>query len=219
LAIADWQLGQFNEARTLMQQGTDRAVESGYTPTIAYARWLATILEVCRDDPSAALRSAEALADLGRQHVMAHFTSLGEIVGAWAPWFHGLLAEIELAGSKADLALECVNKGLEIGRETGDRFADSYLQRKRGDILLQRDAANAAPAEEAYRSAIAVAKQQGARTHGLLAALALAKIYQSTGRPLDARAVLARALEGFAPTLEMPEIAEAQAMLASLGSN
>jgi class 3 adenylate cyclase/predicted ATPase len=243
LAIADWQLGQFNRARTLMQQGTDRAVESGHIPTIVYARWLATILEVCRDDPSAALRSAEALADLGRQHVMAHFTSLGEIVGAWAtgrlydpvvaasalrtalasyvesgnrvvtPWFHGLLAEIELAGSKADLALECINKGLEIGRETGDRFADSYLHRKRGDILLQRDAANAAPAEEAYRSAIAVAMQQGARTHGLLAALALAKLYRSTGRPADAHAVLAPALEGFSPTPEMPKIAEAQALL------
>ena len=48
------------------------------------------------------------------------------------------------------------------------------------------------------------------------AALALAKLYQSTGRPADAHAVLAPALEGFAPTPEMPEIAEAQALLAAL---
>ena len=50
----------------------------------------------------------------------------------------------------------------------------------------------------------------------LQAALALAKLYQSTGRPADAHAVLAPALEGFAPTPEMPEIAEAQALLAAL---
>ena len=50
----------------------------------------------------------------------------------------------------------------------------------------------------------------------LQAALSLAKLYQSTGRPADAHAVLALALEGFAPTPEMPEIAEAQAMLAAL---
>ena len=48
------------------------------------------------------------------------------------------------------------------------------------------------------------------------AALALAKLYQSTARPADAHAVLGPALEGFSPTLEMPEIAEAQALLAAL---
>ena len=50
----------------------------------------------------------------------------------------------------------------------------------------------------------------------LRAALSLAKLYQSTGRPAEARAVLAPALEGFSPTPEMPEIAEAQALLAAL---
>ena len=48
------------------------------------------------------------------------------------------------------------------------------------------------------------------------AALSLAKLRQSTGRPADAHAVLAPALEGFSPTPEMPEIAEAQGLLAAL---
>jgi predicted ATPase len=85
-----------------------------------------------------------------------------------------------------------------------------------GDILLQRDPANSAPAEEAFLPAIAVAKQQGTRSFELRAALSLAKLYQSTGRPVDAHAVLAPALEGFAPTAPMPEIAEAQALLTAL---
>jgi hypothetical protein len=38
----------------------------------------------------------------------------------------------------------------------------------------------------------------------------------STGRRPDARAVLAPALEGFSPTPEMPEIAEAEALSARL---
>jgi tetratricopeptide (TPR) repeat protein len=65
-------------------------------------------------------------------------------------------------------------------------------------------------------TAIAVANQQGTRSFELRAALSLANLYQSTGRPADAHAVLAPALDGFAPTKEMPEIAEAQALLASL---
>ena len=63
---------------------------------------------------------------------------------------------------------------------------------------------------------IAIAKQQGARSYELLASLSLAKLYQSTGRSAEAHAVLAPALEGFVPTPEMPEIAEAQALLAAL---
>jgi hypothetical protein len=59
-----------------------------------------------------------------------------------------------------------------------------------------------------------VAKVQGARSYELLASLSLAKLYRSTGRPADAHAVLASALEGFSSTPEMPEIAEAQALLA-----
>ena len=59
-------------------------------------------------------------------------------------------------------------------------------------------------------------EQQGTRSFELRAALALAKLYQSTGRPADAHAVLGPALEGFPPAPEMPEIAEAEALLAFL---
>jgi hypothetical protein len=80
--------------------------------------------------------------------------------------------------------------------------------------LLERDPANPAPAEDAFRTAIVVAQEQGARSWGLRAALSLAKLYQATARSTEAHAVLAPALEGFSPTPEMPEIAEAQALLA-----
>jgi predicted ATPase len=66
------------------------------------------------------------------------------------------------------------------------------------------------------RAAIAVAKRQGTRSFELRAALSLARLYQSTGRPADAHAVLAAALEGVSPTPEMPEMAEAQALLERL---
>ena len=90
---------------------------------------------------------------------------------------------------------------------------DPYLHRLRGDILLKRNPTDPAHAEDAYRTAIAIAKQQGVRAYELLASLSLAKLYQSAGRPADAHAVLAPALESFSPTPEMPEIAEAQAVL------
>jgi hypothetical protein len=71
-------------------------------------------------------------------------------------------------------------------------------------------------AEEAFQTAIAVARAQGARGYALMASCALARLYQATGRRNDAQAMLAPALEGFLPTPEMPEIAEAQALISRL---
>ena len=119
----------------------------------------------------------------------------------------------------ADRALARIDEALVVRADQVERRCDlPFAHRVRGEILLKRDPANPAPAEEAFLTAIAVAKQQGARSFELRAALALAKLYQSTGRPADAHAVLAPALEGFAPTPEMPEIAEAQALLTALAA-
>jgi len=102
---------------------------------------------------------------------------------------------------------------LEIAHETGEHFTDPYLHRVRGEILLSREPASPASAEEAFQTAIAIAKGQSARSYELLAALSLAKLYQSVGRPAEAHAVLAPALDGHSPTPEMPEIEEAQTLL------
>jgi predicted ATPase len=126
------------------------------------------------------------------------------------------LAEAEAAAGDLDRALAVLDEGLATADRVGNRAFEAELHRARGDILLQRDAANSAPAEEAFLTALAVAKQQGTRSFELRAALALAKLYQSTGRPADAHAVLAPALEGFPSTPKMPEIAEAQTLLVTI---
>ena len=92
------------------------------------------------------------------------------------------------------------------------------LHRIRGEVLLKRDPTNLSPVEEAFKTAVSIARQQGSRSFGLRAALSLARLFQSTDRPADAHAVLAPALEGFSPTPEMPEIAEAQALLEHLSN-
>ena len=105
---------------------------------------------------------------------------------------------------------------MKISTKTGEHISDPALYRLRGDILLNRDLPGVASAEDAYRTAITIANEQGARSYVLLASLSLAKLYQSNARAGDAHAVLAPALEGFEPTPEMREIAEAQALLESL---
>ena len=90
-----------------------------------------------------------------------------------------------------------------------------HVLKKLGDGLMALFGCPRAQENDAER-AVRAALASSARSLGLQAALKLAKLYQSTGRPAEAHAVLAPALEGFAPTREMPEIAEAEALLSRL---
>ena len=214
--------------------------------TLSFGRMHAALFELMRVDHARGAPHAIELARLGRQHELPMWGAFGVFLQGWATsasgaigaglddmrqavdslraqnvvLFEGLvkiaLAEAEAAAGDLDRALAVLDEGLATADRVGHRTFEAELHRTRGEILLERDPANPAPAEEAFLTAIAVTKQQGTRSFGLRAALSLAKLYQSTGRPADAHAVLGPALEGFAPTPEMPDIAEAQALLSRL---
>ena len=60
------------------------------------------------------------------------------------------------------------------------------------------------------------ARDSAARNSKLRAALSLAKLYRAANREADAHAVLAPAVEGFPPTEQFPELAEALTLLSAL---
>ena len=126
------------------------------------------------------------------------------------------LANAEARAGDVERAIATIDEGLTTAERAGYRAFEADLHRVRGEMLLKRDPANPAAAEEALQTAIAVSKRQTTRSFELRAALSLAKLYQSTARPADAHAVLAPALEGFSPTPEMPEIAEAISLIERL---
>jgi predicted ATPase len=133
----------------------------------------------------------------------------------WLPFYEGLLARLEAEQGETDAALDRIDAALALAAETGEHWANSLLLRFRGEFLLERDPENKSPAEEAFLAAIAVAREQRARVFELQAALSLARLYHSASRPSDAYDVLEPAMQGFSPSQEFPEIAEAQALLAA----
>ena len=246
LAIVSWPLGEVDRAISFIDRMQTRIADLTHVGTLAFGKMHEALFELMRGDRTRAAPSTFELARLAREHELPMWGSFGLFLKGWSAsssgaigvgledmrrgaeqlgqqnvlFFDGLLkialAEAEAEAGDLNRALEVLDEGLATTERTGFRAFEAELHRARGDILLQRDPANSAPAEEAFLTAIAVAKQQGTRSFKLRAALALAKLYQSTARPTEAHAVLAPALEGFAPTPEMPEIAEAQALLAAL---
>jgi hypothetical protein len=79
------------------------------------------------------------------------------------PYFLGLLAACEADAQNLDAGSSTIEEALSRASETGQRFVESFLHRIRGDILLKGDPVDPALAEEAYKTAIAVAREQGAR--------------------------------------------------------
>jgi predicted ATPase len=237
-------LGDIEGARKLIDESVARAVESDRVQDLINAYNYKATHEIDLGDAEAALRTAEIHAEICRRHQVEPQNALLQL--AWArarlgdrkigmaelrqalatrmegndklflPRFQGLLAELEAEEQDFEGALARIDVALAVAHETGNHLGDAFLHRLRGEILLKCDPANHAPAEEAFLTAVAIANQQHGRFYGLRAALSLAKLYQATGRFAGAHAVLAPALEGFAPTTEMPEIAEALALIERL---
>ena len=246
LALASWILGDADRARKLADQATAHALDFNHIPTTTTAGLFKALFETINNRADTAGRDAQTLIRLTREHATPTFLAFGIIIHGWArvplgerslgvaelnegladytrqgnriflPLFWGLLAEIEAECHGAEGALRRVDEALALAAETGEHWSDSFLHRIRGEIWLKHDTASKGPAAEAFLTAITIAQQQKARSFELRAALSLARLYQSTGRPADAHAVIARALQGFSPTPAFPEISEAQTLLAAL---
>ena len=115
-----------------------------------------------------------------------------------------------------DDVLSYIDRGLFFIETLGERWMEPMLHFFRATALIYRDISDQADAEASLHKALDVATTQGSRSFGLRAAVKLAKLYQSQGRFGDIRRALAPTLEGFSPTPDMPEIAEAMSLLSRL---
>ncbi len=244
LALALWPLGEVDRAISLIDRMQGRMAEITHVGTLAFATLHTALFELMRDDPAGVEPNASELARLAREHKLAFHGAAAAFLNGWikarndAPGGLGdmrrafeqvreqkvltfldlgaiALAEAEARAGDPERAGVLLDEALVTDERAGCRAFEAELHRARGDILLQRDPANPALAEDAFLAAMAVAKQQGTRSFELRAALSLAKLYAATDRPAGAHAVLAPALEGFSQTSKFPEIEEALEVVAA----
>jgi class 3 adenylate cyclase/tetratricopeptide (TPR) repeat protein len=245
LAFALWPLGDVARAVSLIERAEERLAEVTHVGTLGFGSWQSALFELMRHDRTRMARNAYMLVRLAREHDLPMFRAFALFLEGLTKeddastggledmrrgvdllrelnvlLFDGLLkialAEAEARAGDSDRAVATLDEALATSDSAGYRTFVAELHRVRGELLLNREPANRAPGEEAFKTAIAIARGQGARSFELRAALRLAKLYQSTGRPIGARTILAPALEGFPPTPEMLEIAEAQALLGNI---
>ena len=187
LAITSWHLGEVERASELINMANHRAAELDHAPSKVHPLYWKSILEILRGDAAAALITGEALEGICGEHGMGEWRAVAEMVVGWAHgrlanpaagaaemrqalavlinkgmrivvvFFQGLLADLELETLGADSAVARIDEAL-VSADQSTNFASlPFLHRLRGDTLLQRNPPNIAPAEDAYRTAIAIA--------------------------------------------------------------
>jgi predicted ATPase/DNA-binding winged helix-turn-helix (wHTH) protein len=122
-----------------------------------------------------------------------------------------------LAGlGQLDVALAAVDEGLDdaLQREHGHDLSLAELLRTKGEILLRRDSVTAA--EESFRGALVIARQQEALIWELRAILGLARLRVKQGRGGEARQLVAQVYDRFTEGFETPDLRAAKAFLDEL---
>jgi len=218
LALTLWPLGDIKRAVSLVRDAEARIAGHPHIGTRATGHGIVALVELMRGDLSRAARNAVELARLTREHDLPLWRALGvvlegvakvesgELIGGVADMrrgadllreqnvlnFNGLIkiaiAEAEAHAGDVDRSIAILDEALTTCERTGHRAFEAELHRVRGEMLLKRDPANLAIAEEAFQTAIAIARRQATRSFELRAALSLAKLWQSTGHLADAHA-------------------------------
>jgi class 3 adenylate cyclase/predicted ATPase len=134
----------------------------------------------------------------------------------WMPSYLALLASAcEIAG-QIEEASTLLDDALQIVERTGERWFGAELNRHKGQLMLRQEHAEAA--EELYRKALSIAKEQEAKLWELRAAASLARLRRDQGRRDEARHLLAPIYGWFTEGFGTPDLTEAKALLDELAS-
>jgi predicted ATPase len=125
------------------------------------------------------------------------------------------LAAARKCGSRSSRSQAALATGLAVAAQTGQPLFDADLHRLDGDLLL----ATSGPADEAaarYHRALAIAREQGARSLELRAATSLARLWRDQGKRADARHLLAPVYATFTERFATRDLVDAKMLLDAL---
>jgi len=144
----------------------------------------------------AAYRStgSTAMTPVGLSFLAKSFADLGQIEEAW----------------------RSVDEAKTVIESTKETWFEAHVHRIAGEIALKSPQPDAAKAEAHFEHALAVARQQQAKSWELRAATSMARLWHDQGKPQQARELLAPVYGWFTEGFNTPDLKEAEALLDKL---
>jgi len=148
-----------------------------------------------------------------------------------------LLADAYGKAGQSEEGLKVVTESLELVEKTGERWCEAELYRLKGVLTLKQSSVQSlasgvtgphpptlstqaeTEAESYFLKALAVARQQQAKSIELRAVISLAHLWQSQDKKNEAHQLLAELYNWFTEGFDTPDLKEARALLEELGGS
>jgi class 3 adenylate cyclase/predicted ATPase len=239
-----WQLGYPAASRNDAEHAVKNARETGHAATLVYAlSRAATSFTFCRDFAAAQAQADEivALADergkalenliRGRLFALtgkasdavqtvtsgiASLRSTGATLNEPIHLWHLAIAYAELG--RIDDAQRCIDDTMENVERSKERWCEAEVHRIAGEIALKSSTPDTEKAEKYFDRALAVARQQHAKSWELRAAMSMARLWRDEGKVQQARELLAPVYGWFTEGFDTLDLKDARALLDELAT-
>jgi tetratricopeptide (TPR) repeat protein len=237
--LLDWYLGFPDQARKRSPELVVAAQEVDLTLFADALRHAGTLYALCRE-PQAIRQHMERLIELTKQYDLKRsYLIFANCLQAWALLLSGQVQDAIVilrdchtpglfsAGVQINLAaaLVCAGQAKEA-LEVADRALaspddfrvfDAEVHRVRGEALLVQTEPRWEEAERCFRTAIEIARRQGAKSWELRATTSLARLLARRGRRNEGRAMLTEIYGWFTEGFDTADLKDAKALLDELG--
>jgi len=223
-----------------VDQGEDEVVFVAEPMRVLQRLWIMSVL----GDPRDLAEPAEKMAEHSRHHSLPMFAAVATIMRGYglahsgqpeagqsaisgglaaytgtgavrdSCYFRSLLAETHRMTGETNTALRILSAALEETERTSEKFYDAELYRGIGETHHQQRDAQAA--EHAFRQALTVARDQGARLLELNTATSYARMLRDLGKRAQARILLAPIYSWFLEGLDTAPLRRARVLLDEL---
>jgi predicted ATPase len=244
-SVALWVLGYPEAARSDAEQALRDAQEIGHAATLMFALAVTSLTRILIGDyvvVNAQLDEVIALAEekgallwkaFGIVFQGDVFAVMGKASDAvqmitsgiaalrstgstlWIPLHLSYLTRA-YAQTNTEEARRSIDEALTLIEKTEDRWCEAEATRVAGEIALKPPEPDAPKAEAYFERALAVARQQQAKSWELRAAMSLARLWREQGKPQQARELLAPIYGLFTEGFDTRDLKDAKALLDDL---
>jgi len=248
LSWALWHRGYPDQSARAADRALAYSRELGHAHTLAHALGFAGVAAVFARDVATACACGNDCGALASEHGFALWAARGRVLQGWAdaqrgeattgiarvrdgmaateatgtrvytPFDLALLAEALALAGKIEKALAALDEALATAAVSGERGWDAEIHRLRGELTGRLTHPDPAKAEESFRTALAIAREQGTRGYELRAATSLARLWLEQGRRGEARNLLAPLYGWFTEGFDTADLKDAKALLEELAA-
>jgi predicted ATPase len=135
---------------------------------------------------------------------------------SWLPTWLSYLAKANADLRQFEDAVRCIGEAIVAVERTKERWWEAEVNRVAGEIALKTPETDAAKAEAYFERALAVARQQQAKSWELRAAMSMARLWRDQGKRDEARKLLTPVYGWFTEGFETLDLKQAKVLLEEL---